>query len=125
MARELYRCTLCDHKVEKSGRYGHVKFTDGNGHGPKGEVVENADNLFVEYDEEIEQEMDEAGNENKPEDGTNTPESTDTTEGRETGNENATKKDSTNQSSERDTDTERKSALRRFKEFLFTDVSDL
>jgi len=62
----LYRCTLCDAKVEESGRYGHVRFTDGDGHGPKGEVPEDADEYFVLADSSIE-DTDEPDDDDEPE----------------------------------------------------------
>lgn len=70
MARELYRCTLCDDKIEKAGRYGHIRFSDGNGHGPKGEVPDDPEKYFVEYDSETEQEMEDKSSGNNESTGT-------------------------------------------------------
>lgn len=77
MARELYRCTVCDSDIEKKGRYGHIKFSDGDGHGPKGEVPEDAENYFIQVDEDAREQAKEDAEESEGNGGDETESSDD------------------------------------------------
>ena len=46
-----YKCNECgDEIASQNGRYGHFRFTDGGGHGPKGEVPDDYKDKFSEIE---------------------------------------------------------------------------
>ena len=48
-----HKCDKCgDEIASDNGRYGHFRFTDGGGHGPKGEVPDDYKELFSEIESE-------------------------------------------------------------------------
>lgn len=51
---DTYQCTLCDETVSEGARLGHLRLSDGDGHGPQHEMPddydENVDDFFIEAD---------------------------------------------------------------------------
>jgi len=46
-----HKCTECGDRIDTdNGRYGHFRFTDGGGHGPKGEVPDDYKAKFEEIE---------------------------------------------------------------------------
>jgi len=47
----VYKCNECGEEIATgNGRYGHFRFTEGGGHGPKGEVPDDYKDSFEEIE---------------------------------------------------------------------------